>query len=150
MLPEFEGIDQWIPRAIREVLSSAVTSGAITIERRVLADGSVVSPDTRRHIADRWSMASPLYRAGSAVVADWEQRGLDPGQGHLHGMDVRDKDTPYFAGFGLRYFGAIQNCLTRYGGVEWLEVVHPTRTRPLETLRIVPRDCQLLDQAEWA
>jgi hypothetical protein len=150
MLPQFEGIDQWIPRAIREVLSGAVNSGAITIDRLALADGSAASPHAREHLADRWTPPSPLHRAASAVVADWEQRGIDPGQGHLHGTDIRDKDTPYFAGFGWRYFGAIRNCLTKYGGVEWLEVVHPTRTRPLETLRIVPLDRQLLDQTHWS
>ena len=40
MLPQFEGIDQWIPRDIREVLSGAVSSGAIAIDRRVLGPGN--------------------------------------------------------------------------------------------------------------
>jgi hypothetical protein len=33
--------------------------------------------------------------------------------------------------------------------VEWIEVVHPTRTRPLDCLRIVPLDGEKLDQAAW-
>jgi len=150
MLPQFEGIDQWIPRPVREALSKAVSSGAIAIDRCVLADGSVTSLHAREHLADRWTPSSPLYRAASAVITDWEQRGIDPCQAHLHGTDIRDKDAPYFAGFGWRYFTSIPVCLTEYGGVEWLEVVRPTRTRPLDTLRILPRNLQLLDRANWA
>jgi hypothetical protein len=150
MLSQFEGIDQWIPRPIREALSEAVSSGAIAIERCVLADGSVTSLHAREHLADRWTPSSPLYRAASAVITGWEQRGIDPCQGHLHGTDIRDKDTPYFAGFGWRYFTSIPFCLTESGGVEWLEVVRPTRTRPLDALRILPRNLQLLDRANWA
>jgi len=74
---------------------------------------------------------------------------LIPCQGHLHGTDISDKDTPYFAGFGWRYFTSIPARLTKYGGVEWLEIVRPTRTRPLDALCILPRDRRLLDQARW-
>jgi hypothetical protein len=97
MLPQFEKLDAWIPRPIREALSTALLGGALTIEHRVLQEGTVTSTRAREHLADLWLPSSPLYRAASAVVADWEQRGIDPGQGHLHGADIRDKDTPYFA-----------------------------------------------------
>jgi hypothetical protein len=40
----------------------------------------------------------PLHRAGRAVLAHLEQRGIDPAQVHLHGRDVNDPQTPYFAG----------------------------------------------------
>jgi hypothetical protein len=49
----------------------------------------------------------------------------------------------------LRYFRPVRACLTTFGGTEWLEVVHPTRTRPLDCLRIVPLDRRQLDQAAW-
>jgi hypothetical protein len=90
------------------------------------------------------------WRAASAVITDWEKRGIDPGRGHMHGRDIRDRDTPYFAGFGLRYFNAIPACLTEYEGSEWLGVIHPTRTKALDALRIRPRDRSRLDQAPWA
>jgi hypothetical protein len=88
--------------------------------------------------------------AACAVVADWERRGIDPCHGHLHGAGIHDTDTPYYAGFGWRYFTTIRACLTEYGGVEWQEIVHPTRTRPLDALRIVPCDRELLARATWS
>jgi hypothetical protein len=123
---------------------------ASTLERTVLADGEVTNARARAHLADRWTPSSPLYRAAQAVVAGWERRGIDPCHGHLHGADIHDTDTPYFARFGWRYFASIRACLTEYGGVEWLEVVHPTRTRPLDALRVVPRDRELLARAVWS
>jgi hypothetical protein len=137
MLPEFEGIDDWIPRPYREALCAAVSDEAIRLERVLLPDGHVTSSAASRHIAHRWKPGSPLRRAAAAVVSYWEQRGIDPGQCHLHGSDIRDSETPYYAGFDWRYFRSIPRCLTTYGGVEWLEVVHPTRTRPLDCLRII-------------
>ena len=144
MLPQFNGIDAWIPRPRREALSSAATEGAITIERDVLLDGQVASETAREHINHRWGQSSPLHRAASAVVADWERRGISPEQAHLHGKDIHDKDTPYFAGFRWQYFHAIPACLTEYGGVEWIEVVRPTRTRSLDCLRIKPGNLEVL------
>ena len=149
MLPEFEGLDQWMPLAVREQLIGMVNSGAITLERLVLADGVATSQQAREHLSYRWQATSPLYRAASAVIADWERRGVDPGQGHLHGKDIRDRDTPYFAGFGLRRLSALPGCLTRFGGREWIEVVHPTRTKPLDALRILPGDQQILGRVLW-
>lgn len=39
--PEFEGIDDWIPRPYREALSEAIGDRVIQIERIVLPDGPV-------------------------------------------------------------------------------------------------------------
>jgi hypothetical protein len=149
MLPQFKGIDEWVPRPCREALLGAVNSGAIALDRVQLDDAAVASTVAAQHIDGRWKPSSPLHRAAGAAVAHWEQRGIDPGQAHLHGADVRDRETPYFAGFGWRYFGSIPTCLTEYGGVEWIEVVRPTRTQPLYALRIIPLDKSLLRQA-WS
>jgi hypothetical protein len=149
MLPQFEGLDRWIPLAYRQAMSGAVSNGAVTIERCVLQDGTISSATALDHVSYRWQPTSPLYRAASAVVADWERRGIDPCQGHLHGTDIRDRETPYFAGFGLRYFTSVPACLTEYGGVEWLEIIQPTRTRQLDALRILPRNPSLLARVSW-
>jgi hypothetical protein len=148
MLPEFEGLDDWIARPDREALCAAVGDGAIRIERLRLSDARVESEFAAKHVNRRWKRTSPLHRAAIATVHYWEQQGIDPGCCHLHGCDIRDKETPYFAGFGWRYFRSIPYCLTEHGGIEWLEVVHPTKTRSLDALRIVPVDREKL-KATW-
>lgn len=149
MLPEFEGIEDWVPRPYRTALCAAVSDGALRIERLSLPDGVVASPEADKHIRLRWNPASPLRRAGTAVVSHWEQRGIDPGCGHLHGQDIRDQDAPYFANFGWSHFRSIPHCLTEYGGIEWLEVVHPTRARPLDCLRLVALDKARVELLRW-
>lgn len=74
---------------------------------------------------------------------------IDPNQVHLHGRDIAGPETPYFAGFALRYFPAIPACLSHQHGVEWIEVVHPTRALPLHALRILPTKPDLLTYATW-
>lgn len=124
MLPQFEGLDRWIPLAYREAMSGAVSNGAVTIERCVLQDGIISSAIALDHVSCRW--------------------------GHLHGSDIRDRETPYFAGFGLRYFTSVPACLTEFGGVEWLEIIRPTRTGQLDALRILPRDRGLIARVSWS
>ena len=57
------------------------------------------------------------------------------------------RTTPGSAGGN---FTSIRARLTEYGGVEWQEVVHPTRTRPLDALRMIPCDHELLARATWS
>jgi len=83
MLPQFDGLDRWIPRPVREAISAAVTGGAITVQHLVLPDSEVTNPRALEHLASRWTPSSPLHRAARAVVADWERRGIDPCHGHL-------------------------------------------------------------------
>lgn len=140
MIPAFEGLDDWIPRPDRAALISAIDLGAVTVERIVLDEGSVRSKVALDHIHGRWKSTSPLLRAAHAVIRYWEQQGVDPRRGHLHGKDIRYRDTPYFAAFGLRYLRFMPRYFTEYGGVEYLEVVRPTLTKPLDCLRIMPED----------
>ena len=149
MLPEFEGLDRWIPRTFRECLAAAVETGAISLHRVQLPDIPVSDPEAREHIRDRWAPTSPLHRAGHAALAHFEQRGVDLAHVHLHGRDIKDLDPRYFAGFALRYVNAVPRCLTEFHGVEWIEVVHPTRTGPLHALRILPTQPDLLVDAAW-
>lgn len=141
MIPEFEGLDRWLPLYTRERLVAMIDAGAIRVERLTLDDAAITTPlmeDIRRR--RRWDRSSPLFRAAKAVIAYWEQRGIDPGTAHLHGKDIHDRDTPYFAGFDCRYLRTMPRCLTTFEGVEWLEVVHPTKTLPLHSLRFLPLD----------
>jgi hypothetical protein len=131
-------------------LIAAVDEGAIIVERLGLTDEVAVGGEANRHLRRRWKPTSPLYRSGRAVLGHFERRGISPLAVHLHGRDVGEKVTPYFAGFGLRYFRAIPDCLTGWGGREWIEVVHPTMSGVLEALRIVPGDVERLRQATWS
>jgi predicted nucleotidyltransferase len=149
MLQQFEGLDRWIHLAVREQLVEAVGEGAITLERLTLLDGTPADRIGRTHLRRRWKETSPLCRAGCAVLAYFENRGISPAQVHLHGKDVRDEATPYFAGFNLKYLRFLPVCLTVHGGREWIEVVHPAVKDELQALRIVPLDRAWLEQARW-
>jgi hypothetical protein len=149
MLPQFQGLDRWIPRPYRERLATAIDAGAITLHRIELPDTPVHDPAAQDHLHRRWAPTSPLYRAGHAVLAHFEDRGIDLTQVHLHGRDLAGPDTPYFAGFALRYFPCIPVCLSEHHGIEWIEVVHPTRALPLHALRILPVRPDLLTYATW-
>jgi hypothetical protein len=149
MLPEFDGLDRWMPRPYREALAAAVADGAVTLHRLELPEARVVDPLAEEHIRRRWTPTSPLYRAAHAALAHLEDRGIDPAQVHLHGRDVRSRETPYFVGFAMRYFPSIPACLTEYGGREWTEIVHPTRSLPLHALVIEPARSDLLTNVSW-
>jgi len=146
MLPQFEGTEAWLPRYTREYLVEAIDEGALSVERLVLPDSDLNDPLATRHVNERWNETSPLFRAARAVFAYLLDRGIDPAQVHLHGRDVRDPVTPYFAGFSLRYLRAMPRCLTAHGGKEWIEVVHPTKRSELLALRIVPISTERLEK----
>jgi predicted nucleotidyltransferase len=137
MLPEFEGLDSRINQARRQLIREAVEAGALAIERFDLADRQPLSDLARRHLARRWKLSSPLYRAGAAVLAHLEDEGVDVGEVHLHGQDLLYRaDTAYYAGFGLKYLRALPRWIAKYGCTQHLEVVHPTKTGLLTCLRL--------------
>jgi hypothetical protein len=149
MLPEFEGMDHWLPRPDREQIFEAVEKGALHVERLVLKDVRIDHPLALDHLETRWAPSSPLYRAGQAVFGYLLARGVDPGQIHLHGRDVRDRVTPYFAGFQLRYLRAMQRCFLEHQGTEWIEVIHPTRRGDLLALKLSPASRAPLKELNW-
>ncbi len=106
----------------------------------MLRDAEIADPEIRFHVKQRWNERSPLRRAAYAALADLEERGKDIRAVHLHGVDVNEQVTPYYVGFNVRRLDAAIYCFQEHGGVEWLEVVHPTRRGPLRALRIEPAD----------
>lgn len=154
----FEGIEDWIPARAAKHCSVRRKAAPIAVERIALSDVPAASNLAEEHVAGRWSPGSPLYRAALAVVVStareftrrrhsWVLGGAwcGPGPMPLHAGDTQDLDTRYFASFGWRYFRFIP-CTNR-SGIEWLIVVHPTRTRPLDYPRIVPLDNEKLSAA---
>jgi hypothetical protein len=146
MLPQFEGMEEWLSRSTREYLVEAIGKGALRVERLVLKDEDLDDRLVAEHVNERWSPNSPLRRAACAVFGYLIDRGIDPAHVHLHGRDVRDPVTPYFAGFSMRYLRAMPRCLTVHGGKEWIEVVHPTRRGELLALRILPVSTESLEK----
>lgn len=149
MLPVFEGLDRWIPRWAREAASGAVDAGAVLIERVELAGETINNRGIAEALSWRWTPNSPLLKAATAVIADWESRGIDPGRAHVHGRDLRDPETPYFAGFAFKHWRAIPHCLADCGGVEWLEVIRPQHPLPLQALKVTPLDLTMLPRGFW-
>lgn len=152
MLPQFEGLDRWLPRFHREHFVEAIDSGAIVVERLTLAEPEfrhLQHPVVEEHLWGRWSESSPLYRSAGAVFAYLIDRGVDPAQLRLHGRDVRVGETPYYAGFELRYLRGMQWALSEGGGREWIEVVHPVKRGDLHALRVVPGSVSKLNQLKW-
>ncbi|MBO0885626.1 MAG: hypothetical protein J2P17_35895, partial [Mycobacterium sp.] len=138
MLPEFDGLDPHLPVYMRAHICKAVEANAIGLERLTLPDRRVHDQQTARRLDHRWQQGRPLNRAGHAVAAHFEDRGVDPGTVHLHGQDVRDSITPYFAGFAGRYLRLIPAYITEEHAVEHLEIpAPPTRTKPLIALRFI-------------
>jgi hypothetical protein len=150
MLPAFEGIDKWVPLPIRERLAPEVEASTLAIDRLVLADATPRDRKAARYATRRWQ-EGPLRRAGLAALAYVEQNGGNPRAVHLHGYDVDldHPDTPYFVGFKWRFYRAIPWSFTEHGCVEWIELVNPTRTKPLHALRIVPLDRTRLSGVEF-
>jgi hypothetical protein len=139
MLPQFDGLDRWIPLAIREQLVEAVGEGAIALQRLTLPDGAPADRIGRTHLRRRWKQGSPLYRAGSAVLAHFEARGISPAQVHLHGRDVHDELTPYFAGSGRLPTDGVGLPHAVTALEEWVRHIARSHPRILATLRAVER-----------
>jgi hypothetical protein len=163
-----ESVSIRTPVALKPAAATALPSefcGEYQYGRCLRADGASVSPSMSsispnvidiastssapRYLRGRWKAGGTLFRAGQAVLADFERRGIDPGRVHLHGQDVRDEDTPYFAGIGLKYLKAAPRCLVDWDGEEWIEVVHPTLRGELHALRILPLDRKRLAALQW-
>ena len=84
------------------------------------------------------------------MTAHWEQTNVDLRHTWLHGEDRRRKDAPsHGAGFSWRYLRVAPDLLNEPHGTEWIEVAHPTRTKPLECLRITPVNRDALRKLRW-
>ncbi|MEV4380017.1 hypothetical protein [Streptosporangium sp. NPDC049644] len=153
MLAEFEGLEDRINQAHRQLILEAVEADALAIERFDLADREPLSELARLHLKRRWKTTSPLFRAGAAVLARLEEEGVDLHDVHLHGQDlVYNADTAHYAGFNLKYLRILPLWIAEFGCRQHLEVVHPTKTSPLTCLRLSVRRREYFDsemQTRW-
>lgn len=149
MLACFEGLDKWLPRYLREELKELIEAKLVTVDQVVLDDAEIHDPWISEHIDLRWGINSPLRRAAHAAMAYLMTSRVDLHAVHLHGQDVHDSVTPHFVGFRLRYLTSAMRCFSEHGGVQWLEVVHPTRRGQLLALLIRPANRDKIGQRKW-
>lgn len=143
MLDVFEGLDRWIPRGAREVLSAADAAGAITIDRVELADARARDRDVAGLIDHRWNVRHRYRRAAHAAIAYLEDRGVRGKQVDLQNQGRHDAACA--VGFDWRgWNGHPPWHLTDGKATLWVEVVHPTLTQPLNALIIATVDRDLL------
>nr|BFF22111.1 hypothetical protein GCM10025732_00760 [Glycomyces mayteni] len=136
MIPAFDGIDKWVPIGARQPLVKLVDQGAVRVTKAELPESAPSDPLVQRHVRRRWSPDSPLLRCSNAALGYLESRGVDLRQVHLHGVDIGSRTTPYYVSIGYRYFKSLSHCLKEYEGVQWIEVVRPTRRSPMFALVI--------------
>lgn len=115
--------------------------GAIEIRRLELADTQPAHPASVA-VLNRWTETSPLRRAAAAALHQAETTGHEPHalwvQGQPIGEATADCQGTLWISFGWRHFDQINYRLRN--GLEWLEVLRPTRTQPLHALHLTVRD----------
>lgn len=148
MIDAFTGLDRYIPRHVRAELIAWQDQGLIMISQVPLPDapedtGLFADPEMRWAF-DRWKADSPLRRAALAALAYLRDLGAEVDDVDLAGERL---PTPrrlaghrsaalWWVSWKWRGYSGIPHCVT--GGNAWLEVVQPTRTRPLTALAIRP------------
>ncbi len=148
MIDAFDGLDRYIPRPVRAEPISWQQQGFIAISRIPLTDAPeetdlLAAPDMRWTFR-RWGEDSPLRRAAPAGLA--HAQGLDV---ELDDVDLAGQRLPtprrraghrsdprWWINWKWQGYRSIVYCVTGRDGR--LEVVQPTRTRPLNTLVIRP------------
>ncbi|MFE9813221.1 hypothetical protein [Streptomyces sp. NPDC005548] len=142
MIEAFDGIDRWVPRPVRITLTDLVDRKAVTIRQLQLRDQQPTHPAALEALT-RWSDTSPLRRAAAAALAHLEATSRPLNSVYLHGEPVigdRYSETAWRigVGFGWSHYSGISHHLRE--GTDWLEIVRPTRTRPLHALHIAVQD----------
>lgn len=150
MLPQFEGLDRWIPRPIREDIYQAVQAGGLHVERLDLDEGDVRDEQTRWLLQEQWRPGGQTHRAAAAAVAYLESRGVPLGKVRVQGQRLGDhEEAAYHVNFRWRAVTSIQ-VRTRRGEVaEWLEVLRFPTSGPFPALLMRPLDRDALTGINW-
>jgi hypothetical protein len=147
MIEEFEGLDRAIPRPVRHDLITWRDAGQITLTRILLPDQPTEPADASvaSDIRTRWVEHSPLRRAALAALHHLHrEQGVDLSEVELSGfrlptasrMADRLEQPRWWVNWKWQHYQSIPYCLADGDG--WLEVLAPTRTRPLHALLLTP------------
>lgn len=146
MIEAFDGLDRYIPRQVRAELIEWEQQGFIAISRIELPDApqdtDLLADPSMRWTFRRWQDDSPLRRAALAGLTHLKGLGVDLDDVDLAGQRLPTprrraghlSDPRWWINWKWQGYSGIPYCVT--GGEGWLEVVQPTRTRPLNTLAI--------------
>ncbi|MGW9033130.1 hypothetical protein ACWGQ5_56415, partial [Streptomyces sp. NPDC055722] len=106
--------------------------------------GLLADPQMRWAVDGRWKEDSPLRRAALAGLAHLHVLGADLDDVDLAGrrlptprrMAGHRSEARWWINWQWRGYSGIPHCVP--GGRAWLEVLQPTRTRPLNAVLIQP------------
>ncbi len=146
MIEEFEGLDRHIPRPVRSELISWRDAGKLNISRLTVTDTQTMpaGKEMAWAIDSRWAPDSPLRRAALAALAHMQGLGADLSDIELAGyrlptperMAGKLTEPRWWINWKWRNYQAIPHCLADGDG--WLEILNPTRSRPLNALQLTP------------
>ncbi|MFE3205823.1 nucleotidyltransferase domain-containing protein [Embleya sp. NPDC059237] len=149
MIDAFTGLDRYIPRPVRAELIAWRQRGLVDIARIPLSDvpqdtDLLADPHLRWAVDRRWNDDSPLRRAALAGLSHLLVLGADLDDVDLAGQRLptlrrlagHRSDARWWINWKWRGYSGIPHRVPR--GKAWLEVVQPTRTRPLTALMIRP------------
>jgi|SRR5665647_3262869 len=140
MTPAFGGYEDVLPRDLRAALIELQEAGAITLECLTLPKAQEVPRAVAGRVKGRWKDDSPLLSSAVAALIDCSSRGVDLRRVWLHGEPLGQLKPHYFIALGL----GDRRCVARYlaspHAKEWIQVLDPSRSRQLRTLRVVASD----------
>ncbi|MEU2607646.1 nucleotidyltransferase domain-containing protein [Streptomyces albus] len=149
MIDAFADLDRYIPRTVRAELIAWQQQGFITISQVSLPDAPedtalLADPEMRWAVGRRWKSDSPLRRAALAGLAYLRGLGAELDDIDLSGerlptprrMAGHRSEALWWINWKWHGYSGIPRCVE--GGNAWLEVIQPTRTRPLSALVVRP------------
>jgi hypothetical protein len=155
MTEAFEGLDKYLPRAVRGGLKDLEDAGAIRIRQVELADREEFNGVPTRINEDRklyslklrWNEDSPLRRAAVGALSDIYARHGSLGNVELNGAVFHEDATAaqtVVVDFKLRYIGKLMYAFQEAGCTEWIEVLNPSKKGAMRALIIEPGDGAVL------
>ncbi|MEH6375869.1 nucleotidyltransferase domain-containing protein [Streptomyces sp. KLMMK] len=148
MIDAFDGLDRYMPRPVRAALLGWQKQEVITISRIVLPDApqetDLLNTPDMRWTFRRWGEDSPLRRAALAGLAHMQGLGVELDDVNLAGQRLPTprrragyrSEPRWWISWKWQGLRSIPYCVADADG--WLEVVQPTRTRPLNALVFRP------------
>lgn len=151
MTEAFEGLDKFLPRAVRGELKQLEDDGVIRIRKVELTerDEYDVVPtqmNLDRHygnLTSRWNEDSPLRRASVSALSDIVARHGSLGNVELNGKPLHEDASAshtVMIDFKLRYIEHLMWYFREKRCTEWVEVLNPSKKGVMHALIIEPGD----------